>query len=440
MRREDNPTFGRPDKPRDHVPGKVVVRVWPEALRPHVSAPRLMISTAGAERVPESVAGPLDYLRRNAGLKAIEPLFSARRPQLARRAGSLKPAERHRLAVATSVADVEADERAGFAVLSLPEKRVGADLLERIAASPAFELAERLPARWLEATADPKVNLQWGLRAIRYFDADRPPAKSIKVGIIDTGIDTAHPDLPDPDLYRHSGFRARDLVGHGTHVAGVIAAKTNNNVGIAGIADCKLAIWKVFPDDPNNPYLDSESYLRALGEVADEGVAVVNLSIGGGAYSNTEAALFAAAVNAGVTFVAAMGNEYEEGNPTSYPAAYDDVISVGSIAENMRRSSFSNTGRHIDLSAPGSNILSTLPTQRSQQRQETDYAAWSGTSMATPHVAAAAALLLAKHPGWSPKQIARRLRNTATRTPEMAGKKWTEASGTGLLNLRAALS
>jgi subtilisin family serine protease len=438
MIRDDIPTFGRPQRPRDHVPGKLVVRFHPDAVRPHVAAPRLTLNAEGARRLPESVAEPLEYLRANAGLKSVEPLFSPRRSQLARR--KIPPADRHRLAVATSVVDVESDARAGLAVVSLPQRRVTGKLLKDINASPAVEFAEPLPARWLAAEADPKQNLQWGLAAIRYFDADRPSAKRITVAVIDSGIDTNHPDLPKPALYRHRGFRAQDVVGHGTHVAGIIAAKTNNRVGITGISDCQLAIWKVFPDDPNDPYLDTESYLRALGEVVDERAAVLNLSIGGGAYSDVEAILFAEAVRAGVTVVAAMGNDYEQGNPTSYPAAYDDVISVGSIAEDRRRSSFSNTGPHIDLVAPGSNILSTVPTTRSAQRRETDYASWSGTSMATPHVTAAAALVLAKHPGWSPGEVARRLRNSASAVPEMGGNNWTEAHGSGLLNLKRALS
>jgi subtilisin family serine protease len=434
----ESSTFGRPRRPRDHVPGKVVVRFRPDAVRPHVRAPRMALNAEGARQLPDSVAEPLDYLRANAGLRSVEPLFSARRRQLARR--RLAPADRQRLAVAASVVDVESDARSGLTVLTLPQRRITERLLKDIGASQAVEFAEPLPARWLAAEPDPKRNLQWGLRAIRYFEANRPSARSIRVAVIDSGIDTNHPDLPDPGIYRHSGFRAQDVVGHGTHVAGIIAAKTNNGVGIAGIADCELAIWKVFPDDPNDPYLDSESYLRALGEVVDEQAAVVNLSIGGGAYSDVEAVLFAEANAAGVTVVAAMGNEYEEGNPTSYPAAYDDVVSVGSIAEDRRRSSFSNTGRHIDLLAPGSNILSTLPTSRSAQRRETDYASWSGTSMATPHVTAAAALLLAAHPGWSPAQVARRLRSAASPVAEMGGKRWTEAHGSGLLNLKAALS
>jgi subtilisin family serine protease len=432
------PTFGRPPRPRDHVPGKVVVRFRPDAVRPHIEALRAALNVEGARQLPDSVAQPLDYLRANAGLKSVEPLFSRRRVQVAR--GRIAPADRDRLAVAASVLEVESDARSGLTVLSLPRRRVTQTLLKEMGASQAVEFVEPLPARWLAAEADPRRTLQWGLAAIRYFEAERPLAKGIRVGIIDSGIDANHPDLPDPALYRHRGFRAQDVVGHGTHVAGIIAAKTNNRVGYSGVGDPQLAIWKVFPDDPNDPYLDSESYLRALGEVVDEQVAVLNLSIGGGAYSNAEAVLFAEAISAGVTIVAAMGNDYEEGNPTSYPAAYDDVISVGSIAADRRRSIFSNTGRHIDLLAPGSHILSAVPTRRSAQRRETDHAAWTGTSMATPHVTAAAALLLAGHPGWSPAQILRRLRNSASPVTEMGGRKWTEAHGSGLLNLKAALS
>lgn len=437
----DIPTFGRPARPREYVPGQVVLRVRPEAVRPHVADPGMPLGRALAESLPESVGGPVDYLRRNAGLKAVAPLLSSRLAQLRR--SRLAPAARHRLAVAASVTDVEGDDVAGLAVASLPDRRITADLLRTISASPGVEFAERLPARWLEADGvDPKQNLQWGLRAIRYFEASRPSAAGVRVAILDTGIDTTHPDLPDPVLYRRPGLRAQDIIGHGTHVAGIIAATANNRIGITGIADCRLAIWKIFPDQPEGGdfYVDSERYLRALGELADEDVTAVNLSIGGSAHSRAEALLFRRLIERGVTPVAAMGNEYEEGNPTSYPAAYDGVVSVGSIAENRRRSSFSSTGRHIDLVAPGSNILSTVPVTRSAYRQETEYATWSGTSMATPHVTAAAALVVAAHPGWSPAQVARRLRSSAAELPAMRGSRWTQSYGAGLLDLRAALS
>jgi len=187
-------------------------------------------------------------------------------------------------------------------------------------------------------------------------------------------------------------------------------------------------------------YVDTERYLRALNAVIGAGVKVVNLSIGGTASSQTEAILFRRLENRGITVVAAMGNEFEEGNPVEYPAAYPSVLSIGSIAENRRRSRFSNTGRHIDMVAPGSNILSTLPTRRSAYLTETHYGSWSGTSMATPHVTAAAALIAARNPNMSTAQIKEHLLRTATRLPEMGTRAWTRSYGAGLLNLKKALS
>lgn len=426
------PTFRRPSRPRDYVPGRVLVRFDADALADAAAVSPRSSSKAKLERVPSSVSEPLAFLRSNAGMRSVEPIFGA----IPR--GRRSATERDGLAAVASVREAE-DIGAGVTVLELPNSRINSSLLKRIEASPAVEVAEPLPARWLCATPDPKANLQWGLSAIRYFDASPPNASKVLVGVIDTGIDLDHPDLPDPAIYRHSGFGSRDLVGHGTHVSGVIAALTNNGVGIAGVSNCELASWKVFPDDPKDPYIDSTAYLRALGEVVAEGVKVVNLSIGGTAHSAVEEGLFAHAISEGVTFVAAMGNEFEEGNETSYPAAYADVISVGAINEARLRAPFSNTGEHIDLSAPGTNILSTLPMTKSVQRREAEYGAWSGTSMATPHVTAAAALLIAGKPGRTPAQVAARLRKSAVPVPEMGRSKWTKEHGSGLLDLQAAL-
>jgi subtilisin family serine protease len=432
-RTTDTPTFERPSRLHENVPGRLLVRFDADALAKAAAPPPGSSVEMRIERLPASVSEPLTYLRRNAGLRSVDPVFGTVRRT------NRGPAQRDALATIASVSDVD-EIGAGVAVLDLPEAKITKSLLKRVNGSPAVEIAEPLPARWLyAASTDPQQNLQWGLPAIEYFRASRPSAGKVLVGILDTGIDTSHPDLPDPVIYQHAGYGSRDSVGHGTHVAGIIGALTNNDVGISGVCDCEIASWKVFPDDPKDPYLDSTAYIRALGEVAGAGVNVVNLSLGGSAHSQIEADLFARAIAEGVTFVAAMGNEYEERNPISYPAAYDDVISVGAIDETRARASFSNTGKHIDVSAPGVNILSTLPTTKSVQRSETDYAAWSGTSMATPFVSAAAALLIAHKPGRSPAQIAARLQKTASPVPEMSRAKWTEAHGYGLINLRAAL-
>src|SRR5439155_22430778 len=110
--------------------------------------------------------------------------------------------------------------------------------------------------------------------------------------------------------------------------------------------------------------VDGVRYLQALRAVELAGVRALNLSLGGTASSNTETILFGRLQRAGVTVVAAMGNEFDQGNPTEYPAAYDGVVSVGAVGETRERAPFSNTGRHIDYVAPGANGFSTLPATR----------------------------------------------------------------------------
>ncbi len=432
----------KPKKHREYIPGQMILRVKEAAVGPRVAGVGPRFTAAHAKSLPQAVAGPLDYLRNTAGLKRVTPLFSTRQDQL-RRAG-VSSVERHRLAVLSSVADSVNEDLRGFTLVEVDPKKVTPALARHLQASEAVEIAEPMPARWLAAaTADPMENLQWGLRAIKWFDADIPAAGNLKVGVMDTGIDRMHPDLSAIPLdYRHHGLSARDLIGHGTHVSGIITATVNNEVGIAGIAQCSLVMWKIFPDQPDSDsefYVDGERYLQALAEARNAGVRVVNLSIGGTARSQTEQLLFRRLEQAGVVVAAAMGNEYQEGNPIEYPAAYDTVFAVGAVAENGRRAVFSNTGKHIGLVAPGANILSTLPMKASPYLDETEYAAWSGTSMATPHVSGAAALLAAKHPELVPVEIKKKLRETAQKLPIMK-KSWTREYGSGLLDLKRALS
>jgi subtilisin family serine protease len=261
--------------------------------------------------------------------------------------------------------------------------------------------------------------------------------------VIDTGVDAGHPDLRDVEIdYRHRGLSARDIVGHGTHVSGIIAAATNNDVGISGVAQTRLVLWKAFGDEPEDGdfFIDHVRYLRALHAVLTSGARVLNVSVGGTASSKTEATLFRLIERAGIAAVAAMGNGFLQGNLRQYPGAYDHVLAVGALSETLERSPFSNTGDHIGLAAPGSNVLSTLPVRRSRFRPETRYASWSGTSMASPHVAAAACLLAAAHPEWDAVDIKGRLTATARPVPEMKGKARTSAYGSGLLNVEAALA
>jgi subtilisin family serine protease len=182
---------------------------------------------------------------------------------------------------------------------------------------------------------------------------------------------------------------------------------------------------------------NAEKYYQALGHPMDHGAQILNLSLGGG-FDPGERDIIQDLIAAGVIVVAAMGNEFEEGNPTSFPAAYDDVIAVGATDEADRRADFSCTGPHIDLCAPGVNILSTVPRYPSEFADTVDYDSWPGTSMATPLVAAAIALLLAKDNALTHGDIAQLLRQSADLVPGQLG--WDEAHGAGRLNVYRALT
>jgi len=415
------------------IPGTFLVRFAAKAVR--AAAPEPARLAVAARALPRAVAEPLDWLRRNAGLVEVVPLFAENVPRA-------PAAPAWRVATVASVVHAE-EELAGFALLRLDPRKPPAALLRKLAGAKGIAFAEAMPARWVQAEADPFINRQWGLRAIRWFQAARPDAEVLVVAVIDTGVDESHPDLQGVvRAYHHRGLKAADVVGHGTHVSGIIAALVDNDQGIAGVARTRLEVWKVFPDEPEQGdfYVDGERYLKALNAVRRSGARVLNLSLGGTQRSETEAILFRQLDAAGVVVAAAMGNAGDEGNPTMYPAAYPGVLAVGAVAESLRRASFSNTGRHIAISAPGVNVLSTLPSRPAPPyRVETEYAAWSGTSMATPHVAGAAALVLARNPGWKAQQVKDRLRKTAAKLAGMRGRPWTPSYGDGLLDVEAAL-
>jgi subtilisin family serine protease len=318
----------------------------------------------------------------------------------------------------------------------------------------------------------------WNLRKIRWAEAralrDFEQARAIRVAVLDTGIDPDHPDLqgrvngytfthPDPP----DGSSNRDIIGHGTHVAGTIEALINNALGINGICACQLAIWKIFdtvadyfPSRNEFAYfVDPVMYRRAPADCLEQGVDVINLSIGGpGRPDPQEQDLFNALLANGTTVVAAMGNERQFGSPTSYPAAIPGVIAVGATSLNDRVASFSNRGNHISLCAPGVAIWSTLPTYPGQfgfeavpgpgglpiegkpLRRDTDYDAWVGTSMASPHVAAAAALLVANRGKMNAASVRAQLMKTANRVARMGDREFHPDYGAGRLNLLRLLS
>jgi subtilisin family serine protease len=446
----------RNQKPRpDYVPGVVVCRVAEDTVANVVDMDATPRASVRAARMPDTIYRPLQRLITSRQIQDAEPLFSRRpehheRPTM--RSLDLPSSAAVAQVFAASVRDSESEQLRGLVVLRVAKNADPQALAKDLQAADGIDYAHAVPARWPQASRtrktgpDPFLNRQWGLRAVKYFETKIPDAKQVRVAVLDTGIDQSHPDLAGAVAnYDHGNATAEDIVGHGTHVAGIIAARTNNAIGMAGIADPELHIWKIFPDEPaadGQYYVDETMYLRALNAVRTTGIRVVNLSIGGPRFDQTEALLFRLLNDDGISVVAAMGNAFEDGNPKEYPGGHDGSIAIGAINEANRRAHFSSTGDHIALSAPGMNILSTLPMKTSAVRDGTDteYNAWSGTSMATPHVAAAAALILTKHNAFDGQQVKKHLQKSAAELPVMLGRQFTETVGAGLLDIKAALS
>lgn len=210
------------------------------------------------------------------------------------------------------------------------------------------------------------------------------------VAVVDTGVDLKHPDLKGRLLQGYNVIspsnKPMDDVGHGTHVAGVISAQVNNNEGIAGMT------WgnKVLPVKALDSSGSGTTYSVAQGIIwaADHGAKVINLSLGNYADAQFLHEAIKYAFNKDVVIIAATGNDNTE--RPGYPAAYPEVLSVSATDSSLNKASFSNYGNYIDVMAPGESIASTYPNNQ--------YAALSGTSMASPHVSALAALIRSINP------------------------------------------
>jgi serine protease len=232
-----------------------------------------------------------------------------------------------------------------------------------------------------------------------------------------------------------------DSCGHGTHVAGTIAAlRDNNKIGVTGAAPGA----KILPVKVLNCSGYASDVANGIKWAADNGAKVINLSLGGTSSDAGQNAAIAYARSRGAVVIAAAGNNWFSAtcnpggnNATSYPGASAGVIGVGAIDTGFGRSCFSNVGSYVDVAAPGTNILSTYPPAKTLSGYA-PYAYMSGTSMATPHVAAAAALVLSKWPTCTPDKVEKRLENTARRLGGTSGRN--NNFGFGLIDPAKAVS
>jgi subtilisin family serine protease len=316
---------------------------------------------------------------------------------------------------------------------------------------------------------DPMYAQEWGLVKINCPAAwDRTTGSaSVVVAVVDSGVDLDHPDLqpnllpgydfvdwagmsPDAGFHFEGDFLTRDNdpqdeVGHGTHVAGTIAAISNNGVGVAGVTwSCKILPVKVMGRYVRN----SDGAVFGVGTsvdigagvkwAADHGAHILNMSFGGDQDNFVERDAVQYAQTKGCLLVAAMGND--DISTPSYPAAYPDVVAVGAINQNEQRVSKANTGGrwgsnmgpHIDVVAPGMDIRSTV--------WDNAYADYQGTSMASPHVAGVAALVKSCNPSLTAAQIADILRTTARPLKDTAADPVpNDRYGYGLVDAKAAV-
>jgi len=258
--------------------------------------------------------------------------------------------------------------------------------------------------------------------------------KGVNVAILDTGVDYDHPDLAGNIAgginYAGSWWKDGstnklywdDKYGHGSYCAGIVAA-LNNNIGVVGVAPgARLWVVKVLGDDGYGYISD---IIQGLEWCVDNAVDIASMSFGAAEYSESLANACNAAYDAGVLLVAAAGNE--KGGPVIYPAAYESVIAVSATNTNDVIADFSSIGPEVELAAPGVSIKSTY--------RSGGYAIGSGTSMACPHVAGAAALAWAADPSLTAEQLRIRLRQTAE---DLGAAGRDNLYGYGLVNASAA--
>lgn len=277
---------------------------------------------------------------------------------------------------------------------------------------------------------DEHFSNQWYLDAIGanvLWNSSLPESSSsetIAIAIIDTGIDFHHPDLKgivaSGKDFTGTGATASDDHGHGTHVAGITSALANNQIGIAGIASgCDLIPIKVVDSDGVGYYSDLIAGIRYA---VDAGANIANISLGGNVYSRSLDEAVSYAMENGMLIVAAAGNN--SSSCLSYPAAYDDVISVAALDPGFSLAGFSNYGDGLDICAPGVSIFSTLPNGR--------YGYMSGTSMAAPQVTGALAMLMKENPDWNRDQLTERLFNS---TRDLGSSGYNSTFGWGAIDL-----
>lgn len=350
--------------------------------------------------------------------------------------------------------DARAD--AGVVLVARPAPRIDVvDVLPGQSVSEAAEALRQDPAvasvevdRPIAVVgADPLFGYQWGLEndgsflghsdAVADADIDGPEAWSrstgahVQVAVVDTGVQADHPDLGDAVVggwdFWDNDSQPADANGHGTHVAGIIAARAGNGLGVIGVAPEATVVPVRVLDAAGNGLTSLE--ISAFAYAAEAGAKIVNASFGSDHYSASEDLVIRQ--HPETLFVVAAGNDGADlDDHPSYPCSleYDNVLCVGASTVGDSAAEFSNHGDAVDLFAPGDLVASTW--------LDGTYALDSGTSMAAPYVAGTAALIAAKYPAMTASGMRAAILAGVDRPQRLAGL----SSSGGRLNANGALS
>lgn len=328
----------------------------------------------------------------------------------------------------------------GGAVVMLPN-RAATRAAAGVPGVSSVEYDSRVSAQAKSLRVQPPQALPWGIARVR---ADQvwasATADPVKVAVVDTGIDPTHPDLA---ANIKGGMSALDRVtsykddnGHGTHVAGTIAA-LNNSIGVVGVGPAAdLYAVKVL-DRKGSGWVSD--IIEGLQWCVANDMDVVNMSLGSSAYSVAFAEAVQATLDEGVVIVAAAGNSGPGYDTVQYPGAYPGVIAVSATDSSDLLASFSSRGPQVSLAAPGVSVRSTY--------KGATYATLSGTSMASPHVAGVAALVVAVPPNeacdadgdgaWDPSEVRAKL---IASTDDLGAPGFDVLFGYGLVRADLALA
>jgi len=281
---------------------------------------------------------------------------------------------------------------------------------------------------------DPLFDKQWALAKIEAESAWKVATGSnVTIAVIDSGVDLDHPELAlrvvEGYDFVNDDAEADDDYGHGTLVAGVAAAAANNGAGIAGLAwNSRIMPVKVLDEQGQGV---SSNLTCALYWAADRGADIINISIisFGPSFGMQSAINYAA--NEDAMIFSAAGNLFEEGNPVTYPAAHDNVIAVAATDKDDAHAWFSSAGAFVDIAAPGVGIYSPFPPTHDEYRSV------YGTSLATPHGAGLAALVLSAVPSLTSEEVETVIQQSAVDLGD-AGKD--DKFGYGRIDASAAIS